>query len=153
MPAGKTSLVHDVAGDNAAYRRAALAGCVTAMRDGFWEVLVHEQLVTQRRAILWEPAMLVEFHAAGKLRDLARTRYEHGRHYASTRRGNRPATRALRALTAPVLPLVLLARIHGRVRSKQPAWRGRFWRSLPALAVLVTAWSLGELSGYVRPKS
>jgi hypothetical protein len=152
MPAGKTAPVHDVAGDNAAYRRAALEGCEAAMRDGFWEVLVHQQLVAQRRTILWEPAMLVEFHASGKLRNLARTRYEHGRHYASTRQGNRLATRALRALTAPALPLVLLARIHGRIRARQPAWLRHFWRSLPALSVLVAAWSLGELSGYIRPQ-
>jgi hypothetical protein len=144
--------VPDVAGDNAAYRRSALAECATAMQDGFWEVLVHEQLVAQGRTILWSPAMLVEFHAAGSLPQLARARFEHGRYYAATRSGNRPATRTLRALTAPALPFVLLARIYSRISAKQPAWRGEFWRSLPALAVLVAAWSLGELAGYIRPQ-
>jgi hypothetical protein len=152
MPAGEARPVHDVAGDNAAYRRTSLEGCEAALRDGFWEVLVHERLVALGRTILWQPEMLVEFHAAGSLRDLAQTRFEHGRHYAATRSGSRPAARVLRVLTAPLLPFVLLARIHGRVRAKQPSWLRHFWRSLPALSVLVLAWSLGELSGYLRPQ-
>ncbi len=149
----EATAVDDVAGDNAAYRRESLAGCEAVLRDGFWEVLVHERLVAQGRTILWQPAMQVEFYATGSLRSMAQTRFEHGRYYASTRSGNRPATRALRALTAPALPFVLLARIYGRVRAKQPAWTSHFWRSLPALSVLVLAWSLGEMTGYVQPQT
>ena len=113
---------------------------------------MHQRLVAQGRTILWQPAMQVEFRAAGSLAGMAQTRFEHGRYYASTRSGSGPAGRVLRALTAPALPFVLLARIYGRVRAKQPGWQGHFWRSLPALSVLVIAWSLGELSGYVRPQ-
>lgn len=152
MPGGTLRLVHDMAADNAAYRRSALDRCGAAMQDGFWEVLVHEQLAARGQVILWEPAMQVQFHAAGSLAEMARTRCEHGRTYAATRSGNRGLKRVLRAVTAPALPFLLLLRIYRRVRSRQPQWLRHFWRSLPALAVLVTAWSLGELRGYVQPQ-
>jgi hypothetical protein len=144
--------VRDVAGDNAAYNRAALGDCKSEMQNGFWEVLVHTRLVASGKTILWAPEMQMEFNAAGNLWATMRTRFWHGRYYSSTRKGNTPIIRFVRMLTAPLLLPLLLGRICRRVWRHRPDWMIHVWRALPALFVLVTAWSVGEMSGYAWPQ-
>lgn len=144
-----TQPIAEIAGDNAAYQRAALEACAGTMQEGFWETLVHACLRSHGRSLQWQPQMQVRFGRTGSLREVARLRFRHGRHYAATRPGNTPLRRLLRLLTAPALPFLLLARIAGRVNRRQPAWRRKLLGALPALWLILLAWSWGEMAGYL----
>jgi hypothetical protein len=148
-PDGAIRPVEDIPGDNGTYKRAALDQCRASMAGGFWETLVHVCLHQQGHHLLWDPAVRVHFATGGSLRHAAATRMQHGRHYGATRPGNTPAGRLFRTLTGPLIPFVLLNRIAGRVRRTRPDWTPHLLRALPALFVLVTAWSIGEVSGYL----
>lgn len=152
LPSGKRGPVHDIAGDNAAYKRADLALCEHEMRDGFWETLVHVRLRAVGKTLLLTPEVCVRLSAGSSSMTAVRTRFWHARNYASTRPGNRLPKRLLRIATSPLLMPVLLLRIYRRVAAQRPDWLPLFWRSFPQLLLFVGAWSLGEASGYILPQ-
>lgn len=149
LPAGKAGSIHEIAGDNAAYKRSALELCHEEIADGFWETLAHAKLRAEGHALYWEPRMIVQLGDAGRWQDLVSVRFRHGRHYAATRPGNTPITRLLRAIAGPLLIPVLLLRIRGRVKASRPDWQANLLRGLSGLLLIVTAWSLGETVGYL----
>lgn len=150
LPPNNTELrmVNDVAGDNAAYRRDAILACADTWRGGFWETLVHDCLRANGGQLALDPAVRVRFGAGYSFGAMARLRFRHGRHYGSTRVGNR----TIRIITAPIIPVVLLRRIWRRVRVGRPDWMSHLSRAMPALLTLIGAWSLGEASGYLLPQ-
>jgi hypothetical protein len=148
LPPVENQIVDDIAGDNAAYRLSSIRRCGGGWLDGFWETIVHDCLQSNGETLRLDPAMTVQFAGGALLRDMAKLRFEHGKHYGSTRDGNR----LIRILTSPAIPFVLLNRIFGRVRSKRRDWIGKFVTALPALMVLIGAWSLGELAGYLSQR-
>jgi glycosyltransferase involved in cell wall biosynthesis len=152
MPPGKPGPIDDVAGDNASYKREALQHCLEELESGFWETIINARLRAKGETLIWVPEMVVEFSAAEKLNDIVRYRFRHGRHYGSTRTGNTVFTRVLRLLAAPILVPLLFSRIHRRVRQTRSDWMPQLWRALPALLVILSAWSAGEVSGYVWPQ-
>ena len=153
-------VVDEIPGDNAAYKRATLELCQREMRDGFWETLVHVRLRAEGETLAMIPTMRVRLAAAaGKdgagdrsLLATAGLRFRHGRHYGSTRPGSTTAVRLVRLAASPLIVPTLLARIAGRVQRGQPGWLPQLRRALPALLVLLTAWAIGEASGYLLPQ-
>ena len=152
LPGSPARSIDDIAGDNAAYKVAALQQCRPEWQTGFWENMVNARLVANGQTLLWAPEMAVTFRAAEKLSDIVRTRFRHGRNYGSTRLGNTLPKRVVRFFASPLLVPVLLSRIYRRVKEQQPDWLPRFWRSLPGLMVILLAWSTGEASGYLWPE-
>lgn len=153
MPPGPSSpVLHDLPGDNSAYRRAALEPCRVHWQDGFWETPVNACLTARGERLAWAAQMQVEYTAGIGLGPFARARFVHGRHYASTRFAARPLARLIHFAGAPLLMPLLLARIWRRVRERRPDWLPHFWTALPALIVFMTAWALGEASGYLLPE-
>jgi len=151
LPPGARRKVQDIAGDNGAYQRASLLRCADAIRDGFWETLAHDCMRANGETLEIIPEMRVRLGPSGPLMKMAGLRLRHGRYYGSTRPGNMPMTRIVRAAASPLLVPILLWRILGRVRRQRPDWISHFYRALPALFVLVCAWALGEASGYLAP--
>jgi glycosyltransferase involved in cell wall biosynthesis len=152
LPPGKRGGVQDIAGDNAAYKRADLMICQETMKDGFWETLVHNQLRAAGRKLVMVPEVCVRLSGGSSDMAAVRTRFWHGRHYGSTRPGNTLTMRIVRTLASPGLIPVLLARIYRRVKGQRPDWLPQFWRVVPQLLLFTGAWSLGEASGYVMPQ-
>jgi hypothetical protein len=149
LPPIEPRMVDDVAGDNAAYRRAALDAVRDTWRAGFWEIDVHRALRARGQTLALVPDMTTRFTGGVSLRAMARQRWRHGRQYGATRRGSR----VFRIMTSPAIPLVLALRIIRRVRTKRPDWMPQVWRSLPALLVLIGAWSAGEIVGLCTGRS
>ena len=82
-----------------------------------------------------------------------RRRFAHGRTYAALRAaGAGAASRILRALTSPALPLLRLFRIAKALRGK-PALQGALLRNPFYALAAETAWSLGECAGYLTGQS
>jgi glycosyltransferase involved in cell wall biosynthesis len=152
LPPGKRGEVMDIAGDNAAYKRSDLMICQEAMKDGFWETLVHTQLKAAGKKLVMIPEVCVRLSSGTSHMAAVRTRFWHGRHYGSTRSGSTLTMRIVRTVASPLLIPVLLLRIYRRVKTQRPDWLPRFWGVLPQLLLFTMAWSLGEVSGYIMPQ-
>lgn len=152
LPPGPSGPTRDLAGDNAAYRKSVLVQCQAEMRDGFWETLVHTRLLADGNTLIREPKMQARLLSVESLQETARQRFVHGRYYGSTRPAGSLGRRILRLVSSPLIPAVLFVRIARRVLSQRPEWFSRWLGAAPALLFLVSAWSLGEMFGYLNPR-
>jgi glycosyltransferase involved in cell wall biosynthesis len=142
--------VAEIPGDNAAYRRDALDRHAASFADGFWEVDFHNRIRAEdpNARLSFVAGADARFGPSDTLAAFARQRFAHGCHFGAWRVRTRARAPWLIVAAAPIVPLVLMARIARRVL-RQPRHRARFAASLPALVVLATAWAAGELWGAV----
>jgi hypothetical protein len=149
VPSGPT---HEVAADNAVYRRDVLDRYPGAWQTGFWETEVHARFRANGCAILLDPRIVVVHRHSLSPLTFSRQRFFHGRVFGAARFGAAPIiTRAIRALAAPAAGATLTARIVGRVFARR-RHRARLLASAPYLAWYVACWTAGETAGYlVRP--
>jgi hypothetical protein len=143
--------VRDIPGDNASYDAAALRRHWAAIGRGFWEPDYHRLILAEGRTLAWVPAMRVTQRASYPFGAFCRQRLLHGREFGSSRvREKAPGVRLLRLLLSPLIPLVFLTKIAGRV-AKSRRHLAPFFYCLPVLFVFVLAWALGEAWGYLAP--
>jgi len=146
MAAGEVS---DLPGDNAVYRRTALAAAWNDREDGFWEALVNAEMQRRDERLVFVPAMTVRLGPLESAGVFCHQRYHHGRHYGSTRTLSSAGERWVRLAVAPLLVPVLAWRFWRRVpvvsRHRLPSPI----RLLPWLGVFLAAWTAGEASGYL----
>jgi GT2 family glycosyltransferase len=139
----------DLAGDNAAYKRAAVLAHPELLRDGFWEQEFHRRFLRAGRTLTFVPQMRVRQSTSYGFRRFLRQRFQHGRQFGRARlRGRGAGARLLYVAASPLVPAVFLGKISARVlRGGRDL--GRFMAALPVLACFVLAWSAGEAAGYV----
>jgi hypothetical protein len=99
------------------------------------------------------PAVSVKMGHTDSARDYFRIRFQHGRHYGSTRPDTGALSRILRVIAAPILMPYLVLRIGKRVAQQRPDFLPRYVAALPWLIYFMSGWSLGEIDGYLRPQS
>jgi len=138
--------VREIAGDNAAYDRAALRAAGSDAAEAFWEVEAHARFRELGRTLMMHPGATAWFTDDTGLAAMAARRFAHGRHSGAFRVRDGIRTRWQMVLASPVVPFVLLARVARRVI------RGRghvvsFLTSLGAFLVLAFAWAAGEAIG------
>jgi hypothetical protein len=144
----REQIVHEIAGDNASYKRESLAAHREAIADGFWEPDFHRLLRAEGKTLSFVPAIRVTQGAPFGIRCFCMQRFQHGRHFGRMRlRGSSAPVRIARVVTSPLIPAVLVAKIFGRVVASR-RYFGRLLFSLPLLLVFVVAWTLGEVFGY-----
>lgn len=142
--------VTDIPGDNASYKRDSLEAHWPAIAGGFWEPDFHARILAEGEELRFVPDIRMRQHAAYDFVSFCRQRLHHGRHFGSERtRGRSALVRALRVVSAPLIPAVFLAKIGMRVARNGRDY-GPFVRSFPVLATFVLAWVAGEVSGYWR---
>lgn len=134
-------------GNNTAYDRALLIEFQKVIAAGRWEDVLHEAF-RQHGIVLWSRPDIVAQHTKHyTVGGYLSQRYHFARAYAGAgQKTAAPIRRVLRGLLSLALPPVLLGRIILRT------WRGgthraQLIRSLPLLAVFVSAWSVGEAVG------
>ena len=134
---------------NVAYHRSQLAAIAPVWESGFLEPEVHEQL-RKRFGDLWlAPAAEVRVRRQVRFRDAVYERYAFGRLFGATRVATLSfLRRLLYVLLAPALPVLLFGRLAAKALASGKA-ASKFIRALPALGVLVLAWSWGEGLGYL----
>ena len=152
MPPVENKQTMEIAGDNAAYRKSALAGCEYA-RSGFWENLVHRDLRARGWKLSLAADMRVRLGTCPSAWMFCRERYLHGRYFGSTRPGRSLLTRLVRILTAPALAPFLVLRIGSRIAMHRRDWLAKYIVTLPWLVFFVCSWSAGETIGYMQPRS
>src|SRR5262249_42941303 len=100
------------------------------------------------------PEMVVYQHRDDlELGPALRERYVWGRSYAEARSAQLSTVRRLiHAATAPILPLVLMARIAITAWTRRRRFR-EFLRCAPLVALLTLCWSVGECAGYLAARA
>jgi hypothetical protein len=137
----------DPPGDNALYRRSCLMAVESSWLDGFWEVEVHKALRLRGESLAMADRAVVTFLGGVGLASMVAQRFRHARRYAVGRSiGLGPMARLARILGSPLVPPLLCGRIVKalRARGMSPA---PWIMALPALALLATAWAIGEAVG------
>ena len=138
--------VRGIPADNAAYDGDAVRRFVRASGDGFWEVEFHRQAHADGRALSLVSGATAWFGRSFPFSTILSHRFHHGRHAGAWRaqHGQRSAFAIL--LAAPVVPVLLAARVWQRVRASANH-RRRFLRSLPQFMALAASWAAGEALG------
>lgn len=141
--------VHEIAGDNAAYRRAELRAHRAVIADGFWEPDFHRAVLRAGGTLTFNPDIRVTQQASYPVHVFMGQRLRHGRQFGFSRvHGRGPAARLFRVATGVLVPAVLYAKIATRVaRSGRDV--GAFLRAMPVLIMFILAWSVGEVWGYL----
>jgi len=141
------------AGENALYRRHLL-GEREGRAEGFWEAEVQARLERSGGTWAMAPDAIVTFVGPTGLRAIAGQRVRHAHRYGALRAGlwSRPA-RWARALAAPIVPAVLLARAGRGLRARRMPL-GPWLAATPSFLVIASAWATGEALGAMagRPR-
>ncbi len=136
----------EIPGDNAAYTRAALERHADSFARGFWEVDFHRRVRAEGERLAFTKGAEVVVGTSFDFGDFLRQRFRHGRHFGAYRVAVLGAPRWRGVVAAPLVPLVLTARILRRAlgtpRAVLPALT-----SLPALVPFTIAWAAGEAIG------
>jgi hypothetical protein len=134
-------------GNNTAYDRALLAEYRGILASGLWENVLHDAFRKNGITLWCRPDLIAAHRKHYTVREYLAQRFLSARAYAGMRlRDATPLHRFGYGLLALGLPPLLFARIVSRV------WRGgahrrQLFRSLPLLALFVSAWGLGEVAG------
>jgi glycosyltransferase involved in cell wall biosynthesis len=146
VPGGPAAILP---GSNISYKRAALFDGDRPRFDEFWKTFVNWE-VEQGHSQMWlAPSICVRLDKSLPFGDFLRTRFDHGRCFAAMRTaGGGRGQRAARAVSAPLLPFLLLWR-WGRSYWAKRRRRRQFLLTLPLQLLLFGNWALGEFVGYV----
>jgi hypothetical protein len=144
---GPTAMISDA---NASYRREALEAIREVWQKSFHQVVVNRAILERGGKLGIFPDIVVYQHRDGLgLGEALAERYVWGRSFGASRcRWISRAARVARAALAPLLPLVLVGRMAAGV-ARKGRLRKQFATALPLVVLLASAWSLGELAGYV----
>jgi len=135
-------------GADIAYDRAKLMAHHDVLDTGWWEAALHPLLAGDGR-FRAVPAMGARHTGPFDYLYYLRQRYLLSRVWGGTRRDRvGVGARAVHVLVAPLLPLLLLARIAGRVFGQRHR-RGRFVATVPPLLPALVAYAVGETLGYL----
>lgn len=147
---GGTRLPHSPPGNCMTFRRAAL-DAVLPPGGGFAEHQVAAALRAAGWTITFAPGAASTYAEADRHGARLATRFGHGRLHAATSRGPSDiAGRAIGALKALLVPLVLTARAIRHARAAAPT---RVWLAeVPHVALMALAWGAGECVGHLFGK-
>lgn len=141
---------HEIAADNALYRRPDILRHADLLRRGFWEPSFHARFRAEGLRLWLDPELRVWHRNRYGAARFARQRFAHGRQFGRARtEAASSAGRTLLVLLSPGVPLVLLRRIVAATRGK-PELRSRLPAASFWLAAFLLSWSAGEARGYVE---
>jgi hypothetical protein len=144
----RESTVPDLAGDNASYKRSALALVPADAAGEFWEQEAHRALHARGETLVFLPEMRVRQVGSFPAATFLRQRLRHGRRFGADRaRRHGRLWRTAAVAAAPLIPVILVAKVVGRVLASG-RYAGPLLRALPALLACAIAWGVGEVTGY-----
>ena len=141
-------VVHDLAADNAVYRRADILRHRALLGRGFWEPSFHDRFRAAGMRIEIDPRLRVILRNQYTALQFIHQRLAHGREFGFARGITQPKMlRLLLVLAAPAVFLILLLRILGAAKRNR-LLRRRLVRAWFWLPVFTAAWATGEAWGY-----
>lgn len=143
---GPVTWVSDV---NVTYKRAVLEETRDLWKDRFREPVVHWALLEKGETLYLSAEAVVEHkRPSTTLGVLLPERFHWGRLFGHIRAMHMPASkRAVYSLAGPFIPPMLLVR-HGLTQLRKGNF-GRYLRAAPFAAILLVAWTAGEVWGTV----
>ncbi|MCP9485225.1 MAG: hypothetical protein MSC30_05165 [Gaiellaceae bacterium MAG52_C11] len=149
MPPFEASRNVDLAGDNAAYKRALLEGIAETYREGFWEPVSHRRLAADGVVLWHDPSLVVRQGRSAGFAAFAQQRLEHGRLYGHQRGVHFSKARNLvGVVAAPAVPALMTARVLRQVFVKG-RYRVQALLALPVIVVYNTVWAYAEARGHL----
>ncbi len=146
LPAGATHALSDC---NVAYKRSALESTREHWTTEFHENVVNGALAASGATLWFEPSMTVFEQRRLSVGAALRDRFSFGRLFGSTRvPGVALPKRLAMSAAALAMPPLLVARVVGNLR-RRGRHRDQLLRCLPSLAMISTAWMVGEAVGYL----
>jgi glycosyltransferase involved in cell wall biosynthesis len=152
LPGARAQTVDEVPGCSMTLKRSAYERYGPFMVGGYCsDTLFQWRLAADGARPHLDPTIRVAHHNPESLASVLRHAPRHGRDFARLRGRERPGrlAPALRALSAPLLPFVLIARAAYFVRRDDTPNFGRFLLASPLTMAAMTAWSWGEMRGYL----
>ena len=141
-----SGVVNALPGNNVCYRASAIDPAL--LKQGFYEVFVHEKWQQSGIELLASPGMVVKNNNTWNFAQCSISPFHHGRVYAGQRFGHGfGARRLLYGLLTPLLPLLKSFRTFRQVRSRKRADLPLV-KALPWVVLFHVCWSAGELIGY-----
>jgi hypothetical protein len=143
---GPATWVSDV---NVSYKRATLEAIRDLWAERYQEPVVHWAIAQRGGTLFLSPEIVVAHQRRpAPLRTLLAERFAWGRLFGSIRaRYLSVPQRLAYAAAGPVLPFLLLLR-HGRTQ-RSKGRLGTYVRAIPATALMLAAWTAGEVTGYL----
>lgn len=141
----------DIPGDNSAYDREALLRHADLLGSGFWEVEFHRRFEVEGATLRMEPGARARLVGPVPFGPMLRQRYRHARVFGTSRVEIHGEARARLLGLAPLVPLVLMARMAGRALAAAGE-RRVFIKAVPRLALLSAAWAAGEVAGALQAR-
>ena len=146
LPEGTTHALSDC---NVSYKRSALNATHDQWATEFHENVVNGALRAAGATLWFDPAITVFEQRQLTMGAALRDRFSFGRLFGSTRvPGVAFPKRLAWSAAALVMPPVLVARVVGNLQ-RRGRHRGQLLRCLPSLAMISTAWMVGEAVGYL----
>lgn len=140
--------VHEIAADNAVYRRDEILRHSDLLENGFWEPSFHQRFADDGLVLRIDPTLTVRLRNGYNSTQFFGQRLSHGREFGLARGQVLSGTRrVLLLLLAPALPFLFLSKLVIRVL-RQRKLSLRFFRAFPWLCLFVLAWTAGETLGY-----
>ncbi len=143
---GSVGWVSDV---NVSYKPKALADTRELWIDRFWEMIVHRALMDRGEQLHLSNELVVNHRRPPiTLRELLKERRDWGNLFGAVRmKRASELERIMLILASPLIPPTLWIR-HGLIQAQKG--RGlRYLRALPYVIMMTTAWTLGEVRGYI----
>ncbi len=139
--------VRDLAGANVSYKRVVLDEMREAIKDGYREGVFHRQMEAAGYALWSDPSLCVLHNKHFALTSFIAERFHYGRWYAGMRGASSTLPKRLCYVAlSPLLPPLLLYRLHARVR-RRPQHRRTFLKCLPLIGLFTLVWAAGEFVG------
>jgi hypothetical protein len=144
---GESPFVSDA---NVSYKRSILESIRPTWEETFHETVVNKALVSRGEKLALSPKIIVyQYRRNLKLWSTLKERYIWGRSYAITQSKLVGRIKSLvHGAVSLMLPGILLLRITLSVLKKDRSV-GPFLKAFPLIAILTSAWSFGELTGYL----
>jgi hypothetical protein len=149
LPPLTNTAVPEPPADNAVYRLEALGRHRSLWSEGFWEPFVHQALRADGEQLSMTDDLVVEQGPVVSIARFTAQRFVHGRAHGRLRAaGESPAATLAAVGGAPLVPLVMTARVGREVWSRRRL-RRRFMLTAPLIAWCFSAWAAGEAVGRV----
>lgn len=149
-PPQQARRLHEIAADNAVYRRDLIMQQTDLLEQGFWEPSYHARFRKAGLDLALDPDLRVTHrnrYAAGQFFG---QRFAHGRAFGGERAASLSGLkRGLLVALSPLLPLLFLRKIVASARHNAYT-RPRLWRAMPWLLFFLTGWGLGEARAYLE---
>ncbi|VAW92793.1 hypothetical protein MNBD_GAMMA23-361 [hydrothermal vent metagenome] len=151
-PPQQSREIHEIAADNAVYRRDDILEHDDLLAKGFWEPSFHSRFRNKGMALFLSSDLVVTHRNCYTAGQFFKQRLAHGKEFGLARvREISTVKRLLLIVLSPALPILFLKKIILSVK-QHGAHKSKLLMATPWLLVFLLAWGLGEARGYLSMK-